>query len=102
MKAGQAILFDGRMIHSSEPNYSDFDRDNIVMRINHNKSDYFSMQTDSNKAKKGNIYSQGKDYFFTNQVTEHNIKPINTPKMGEMYLFYNDVQDEYIGEKLKD
>lgn len=102
LKAGQALLFDGRMIHSSEPNYSDFDRDNIVMRINHNKSDYFSMQTDSNKAKKGNIYSQGKDYFFTNQVTEHNIKPINSPKMGEMYLFYNEVPDEYIGEKLKD
>jgi ectoine hydroxylase-related dioxygenase (phytanoyl-CoA dioxygenase family) len=102
LKAGQALLFDARMIHSSEPNYSNFHRDNIVMRINHEKSQYFSMQTESSKAEKGNIYLQDKAFFFTEEITKHNLKPKHAPKIGEMALFYNEIPDEVIRKKLED
>ena len=101
LKAGHALLFDARMIHSSSPNHSDFHRDNIVMRINHARSQYFSMQTESSTSKKGAVYLQNKEFFFTEEITKHNLKPKSAPKMGEMALFYNEVQDSWIRGKLK-
>lgn len=100
LKAGEAILFDARIIHSSEPNKSNIERDNFVMRVNHEKSEYFNIMTKSINESKGKLFKQNRNYFFTKTIKEHNT-PTNTGEYkGNMYLFYNEIDDSSIKEKL--
>lgn len=102
LKAGQAILFDGRIIHGSDPNISNVNRDNIVMRVNHENSDYFSMRTKNSPTdEKGMVIKHNTDFFFSEEITEHNTQTKFGEEMGEMYLFNDEVEDEYIHKKLK-
>lgn len=100
LKAGEAIIFDARMMHASSPNKSTIDRDNIVLRINHKDSKYFNLITESNKSNYGSLYKQDKGYFFTNTIKEHNVKSDKGGKQGDMYLFFDEIEDSYIQKKL--
>lgn len=100
LKAGEAILFDARIIHSSEPNKSNIERDNFVMRVNHEKSEYFNIMTKSINDSKGKLFKQNRNYFFTKTIKEHNTTPNTGEYIGDMYLFYNEINDSSIKEKL--
>ncbi|MEX0810938.1 MAG: phytanoyl-CoA dioxygenase family protein [Chitinophagales bacterium] len=101
LKAGQAIIFDSRIIHSSEPNQTQVNRNNIVLRVHHKYSEYFNVITASNSADKGILYKQREDYFFSETHKLHNVKPNTGDNVGEIYLFYDDIDNNYIKEKLE-
>lgn len=101
LKAGQALIYDARMIHSSEPNTSNIDRDNIMIRVNHYKSDYYKVITQSvNENHKADLYKQDFDFFFSKSVKDHTRPPDTGDYEGKMYLFYNDISPEYISKYL--
>lgn len=102
LKAGEAIIFDARIIHGSDPNKSKVCRDNFVMRICHKNSKFFNMITENKNAQKGIVYVQNEEYFYdeVNTIKEHNITPNTGKKAGIMYLFDADLSDKKLIEKL--
>jgi ectoine hydroxylase-related dioxygenase (phytanoyl-CoA dioxygenase family) len=100
LKAGEAIIFDARMIHSSEPNRSTKDRDNIVMRINHCHSDYFNLIRPAPNAEFGHMYHQEVDFFFSDAIKHHNTVPNTGRPTGRMYLFDEEMTLEQISRRL--
>lgn len=100
LKAGQAILFDNRMIHASHPNMSDTHRDNLIVRVAHQRAKYFNVVTKSNKDAVGTLYRQGSDFLLTDSMTKHNITPQVGEKIGDYYFFDQEITDEYIAKRL--
>lgn len=101
LKAGQALIYDARMIHSSDPNYSEVDRDNVMIRLNHLKSNYFRITSRSvTENHAASLYKQDKDFFFSKAVKEHDMEPETGEYMGKMHLFYEDTSREKIASFL--
>ena len=100
LKAGQAIVFDARLVHTSTTNVSDKERVCVVMRITHKNSDFFSVTTRENGTL-GEMYSQNQDYFYCDSVVDHlNQAPVTGINTGNYYFFDEKVSPEAIAEKL--
>ncbi len=98
LEAGQALIYDTRIIHASDPNRCDFERDNIVMRILPKDSKYFKFIRENKSI--GQIYSLNKDYFFTDNAKNHSIKPEGINSKDNMFTFDIDISLEIIENKL--
>jgi len=94
LKAGQALIYDTRMIHSSNPNTCDFERDNIVMRIMPKQSTFFKYIKDTDLI--GKIFSVSKDYFFTESAKNHCLEPENVLGIDHMFVFNYDLDAKSI------
>jgi len=97
LKAGQAVIYDTRMVHSSTPNYSDIERDCIVMRVNHaHTKHYFNITVDQVGDPSGEIYKQNKDYFFGNTAKDHVTQPDRGLPQGRYYIYPVTLSEEEI------
>lgn len=94
LKAGQAILYDARLIHGSAPNISDIERDCIVLRVTAKNSQYMCVAPGQEDAHQFYIYKQNADFFFGNNVSKHSETPNTGSKAGRYYPF-----DESISEQ---
>lgn len=98
LKAGQAIIFDARMLHSSSPNVSEINRDCIVMRVCGNKTqDFFNILMEDGQKDKGLLYKQTSDYFFGDIVKSH-VGKTNMESEGNVYFFPYEVNAQQIQE----
>ncbi|MCO5233297.1 MAG: phytanoyl-CoA dioxygenase family protein [Chitinophagales bacterium] len=88
LKAGQAILYDTRIIHNSTPNHSSIDRDCTVMRITHDRTqDFFHILMDKENSNKGFVHRNTSDFFFGNTAKHHQGEIEYKNLEGEMYFF---------------
>jgi len=102
LRAGQAIIFDGRMIHSSEGNNSTIHRDNIVMRVCHKDAEFFSVKTENRDALNGVLYRQCLDFFFSEAIVKHGANVTTGERAGTMYLFNDEIiDDNFIHRRLQ-
>lgn len=99
LHAGQAILFDARLIHGSQPNQSEVYRDNIVMRINHKRSRYFNIVNDPAHPELGKYYDQEKEFFFTDTLRNHLGQPETGRLIGELYINEDTVTKDFVDNK---
>jgi len=99
LKAGQAILFDARIIHGSEPNYSNIYRDNIVMRVNHKNSKFFNIVTNPKQHELGRYFEQEKDFFYTDTLRNHVGEPESGNFVGELYIIEDIIDQDFIDRK---
>jgi len=100
LKAGQAVIFDARLIHGSEPNKSKIYRDNIVMRICHQNSAFFNLFIKQPESKKADLYMQNEDYFFSDTLKNHIDIPETGELKGSMFLFKTKITKQIIDEKV--
>lgn len=101
LKAGQALVYDARMVHSSEPNNSTIERDNIMFRLNNTSSKYFKIVTQSiTENHVADLYEQDKDFFFSKAVKEHTLTPDTGSFSGKVSLFYQDISEEAVANYL--
>lgn len=98
LNAGQALIYDTRMIHSSDPNKCDFERDNIVMRILPKDSKYFKFIRENKSI--GQIYSLNKDYFFTDSAKNHDLRLEEMSSNDYMFTFDFKMNKDIIDSKL--
>lgn len=97
LKAGQALLYDTRIIHSSSPNRSNIDRDCVVMRIVSKQSeDFFHILMDENDAMKGYLYRDKEDFFYGNIVKSHSGQGDKSQAEGIVQFFPYPVTPEDI------
>ncbi len=88
LKAGQAILFDSRMIHSSTPNTSKINRDCVVMRVTSNSiKDFFHVEMNSEKEGQGFLFRNNDSFFFTDIAKTHQGKTNPESSEGMMSFF---------------
>jgi ectoine hydroxylase-related dioxygenase (phytanoyl-CoA dioxygenase family) len=85
LKAGEAIIYDSRTIHSSSPNLSSIERDCIVLRITHKKAEFFSMEFCDESTTE--IWTQEESFFFSQKAREHDLISNTGCKIGKMALF---------------
>jgi len=98
LDAGQALIYDTRIVHSSNPNNCDFERDNIVMRVFPKNSNYFKFIRKNECL--GQIYTVQKDYFFTESAKNHSLKPDEAHSFDNMFTFDIEINEEIIWNKL--
>ena len=84
LKPGQALIYDTRMIHSSEPNNGNFERDNIVMRICPQGSEFFKFVKQTDQI--GQIFQVDQSHFFTENAKLHHLPPHEKAE-NQMYIF---------------
>lgn len=85
LTAGQAIIFDTRMIHGSDPNTSKMERDNIVMRILPKNSNYFKFIRSNQMG--GQLFQVSSNHFFTASAKDHQLTPEENQACDFMYTF---------------
>jgi ectoine hydroxylase-related dioxygenase (phytanoyl-CoA dioxygenase family) len=95
LKAGEAILFDARLVHGSLPNVSDVERDCIVLKIAPIGANYINVTPTSNPGV-FNLYRQNDDYFYSNVVTSHSSEADTGELIGPFYYFKNPASDSEI------
>lgn len=96
LEAGQAILYDSRLIHGSAPNISSVERDCIVLRVAPKHADYMCIAPDSTSSEKFFVYKQKSDFFFGNNVNKHHEIPNTGARMGRHYVFEATISEEEI------
>lgn len=100
LSAGQAILYDTRIVHSSLPNHSGIDRDNIVMRVTHCGATFFKVVIDKKSPERvGDVYTLPDSAFFDENITQHHKKPAQQ-EVGRYYEFEFVVTDDAIDSYL--
>jgi ectoine hydroxylase-related dioxygenase (phytanoyl-CoA dioxygenase family) len=85
LAAGQALIYDTRMIHASDPNNCDFERDNVVMRILPKNTNYFKFIRSSQLG--GQLFQVSSTHFFTDSAKDHQLKPEENQASDFMYTF---------------
>jgi ectoine hydroxylase-related dioxygenase (phytanoyl-CoA dioxygenase family) len=85
LEVGQALIYDTRMIHASDPNYSDFERDNVVMRILPENSNYFKFIRSNKNG--GHVYKVPSNHFFTESAKNHQLSPEDNEASDYMFTF---------------
>jgi ectoine hydroxylase-related dioxygenase (phytanoyl-CoA dioxygenase family) len=75
LKAGQALIYDTRMIHSSDPNFSNKERNNIVMRVCHKDQKFVKYIPESPSM--GSLIELNEDYFFKDDAKLHCLNNTN-------------------------
>lgn len=98
LHAGQALIYDTRMIHSSNPNTCDFERDNIVMRIMPKHSTFFKFIREDQKG--GYLYKVNADHFFTESAKNHEVTPENIQTTDYMFTFDYSISEEEVERML--
>lgn len=102
LKAGQAVMFDTRIIHSSTPNSSEIDRDCIVLRVTNKRTkDFVNINMDPHSSLKGNIKRESEDYFYQNSVKGKLCVNEVDSSEGEMQFFYYPMDERTINEYFK-
>lgn len=99
LKAGEAVLFDDRLVHASSPNLSDKVRECVVFRIVHKSTNFISVSPSKNKDVM-EIYKQNADYFFDSSVVHYEKQPSVGVYMGNMAVFPQKISDEAIERML--
>jgi ectoine hydroxylase-related dioxygenase (phytanoyl-CoA dioxygenase family) len=100
LSAGQALIYDTRMVHSSLPNHSGIDRDNIVMRVTHSGAAFFKVVIGKTFPERiGDVYILPDSAFFDENITQHNKKPTQQ-KAGQYHEFEFFLTDELVDNKL--
>ncbi len=103
LKAGQALIYDTRMIHASKPNTTDIERDNIVMRICPQHAQFFKFV--KLEANVGEIYSVNDSFFFRESAKKHTFEPEKDVYFSRnhdmMQLFDYEISKFEIDKKLK-
>lgn len=95
LRAGEAIIYDARLIHGSPPNISMSERDCIVMRINPIGLTYYSMGLINKEKTQGVIYSEKEDYFYSDACINHAAESTTGNVEGKVYYF-----QEILGKEL--
>jgi len=85
LEVGQALIYDTRMIHSSDPNTCDFERDNVVMRILPKNLNYFKFIRSNQIG--GEIYTVPSNHFFTDSAKNHQLSPEEKQPNDFMFTF---------------
>lgn len=98
LKAGEAIIFDTRIVHGSKPNYSGIERDNFVIRVLHKNSELINVNYKGKN--KGTLYTQDENYFIRDTVKNHNQIPETGKKIGDIYLYKQPYETSAIEVKL--
>jgi ectoine hydroxylase-related dioxygenase (phytanoyl-CoA dioxygenase family) len=85
MKAGEALIFDTRMVHASKPNLSDVERDNFVIRVLNNQLDMINMHYKGGA--EGSLFIQNEEYFIDDTVQTHNTISEHGIEIGKYYVY---------------
>lgn len=85
LTAGQAIIFDTRMIHASDLNTSDLERDNVVMRILPKNTNFFKFIRTCQTG--GQLFQVSSNHFFTSSAKDHQLTPEEKQTNDFMYTF---------------
>lgn len=97
LKAGQAMLYDARIIHSSTVNLSKMDRDCLVMRVTGNRTkDFFNVLMEPENSMKGYMYRHGQEYFYGEVAKRHIGEIEEDMSEGVIHFFPYPVSQESI------
>lgn len=99
LKAGQGILFDARLVHGSLPNFSDRERDCIVLKVAHLGTSFISLSP-TDAADLFRLYEQSDDYFFSNVVTKHRDIADSGVLKGSYFHYKDSTTDAEAEERL--
>ncbi len=100
LKAGQAVLFDLRLIHDALPNQTDEDRICFCIRLTHTKSDYYSFVCENEEKALVSIYKEDSDYYLKDEWTNNNELINRATKVGEMPNVYDGIDYKLIETNL--
>lgn len=97
LKAGQAVLFDIRLIHHATKNNSNDDRVCFTFRITHQKSKYYRMVCDNAHNENVSIYEQPHNYYLTDEWNT-GAQPIAGSKRGELQHIHSNINQTIFDE----
>jgi ectoine hydroxylase-related dioxygenase (phytanoyl-CoA dioxygenase family) len=101
LQAGEAILFDSRLIHGSPPNVSSGQRDCVVMKVSHKDARFSSVTPSTEKPGFFDVYTHDQAFFFGNTVKHHEEKPLTGDFKGYLESFPSSINSLYLEKYFK-
>jgi ectoine hydroxylase-related dioxygenase (phytanoyl-CoA dioxygenase family) len=101
LQAGEAILFDSRLIHSSPPNISAGQRDCVVMKVSHKEARFSSVTPSAEKPGFFDVYTHDQVFFFENTVKHHEEKPLSGDFEGYLEVFDSSISLSFVENYFK-
>jgi ectoine hydroxylase-related dioxygenase (phytanoyl-CoA dioxygenase family) len=83
LKAGQAVIFDIRLMHDATPNNTDEDRICFSFRITHKKSRYYRFSCETEDKKRVSVFEETTDYYLRDDWGTCK-RPLPNTKIGEL------------------
>ncbi len=91
LKAGQAVLFDIRLVHNATANTSNQDRVCFTLRMTHPKSRYYSFLGEDKEKQLVGVYEEGKDHYLREDWDDNSEQRESRKKVGEMFDIYRNI-----------